>query len=155
MDAKKYIKILQDKMLPCLKGLGRRSLFNMTMIPSILLRPLLLSWNRKWSKCWNSAVCHLIWTLMNTCGVCWKGRLSSIVFQILRLWQKSFSRDGTPFMLHAVCEDILTIPITEGFQRRYEAKCRHNKYLMYPFMLFWIVIFLYSNHWNQRYINYI
>ncbi len=76
MNSQMYCSILKEKMLPSLRALGRRALFQQDNDPKPHLRPLLDFWRRTGWKWFSGQVCLLIWTQSNTYGEFWRDKLS-------------------------------------------------------------------------------
>ncbi len=76
MNSQMYCSILKEKMLPSLRALGRRALFQHDNDLNTHLRPLLDFWRRTGWKWFSGHVCLLIWTQSNTYGEFWRDKLS-------------------------------------------------------------------------------
>ncbi len=92
MNSQMYCSILKEKMLPSLRALGRRALFQHDYDPkwSYDLRPLLYFWRRTGWKWFSGQVCLLIWTQSNTYGEFWRDKLSITLHPASNLQKRSF-----------------------------------------------------------------
>ncbi len=76
MNSQMYCSILKEKMLPSLRVLGRRALFQHDNDPKHTSKALLDFWRRTGWKWFSGQLCLLIWTQPNTYGEFWRDKLS-------------------------------------------------------------------------------
>ncbi len=83
MNSQMYCSILKEKMLPSLRALGHRALFQHDNDPkhTSVLDPLLDFWRRTGWKLFSGQVSLLIWTQSNTYGEFWRYKLSIALIQ--------------------------------------------------------------------------
>ncbi len=76
MNSQMYCSILKEKMLPSLRALGRRALFQHDNDPKHTSKATAGFLKKNRVKVIQSQVCLLIWTQSNTFGEFWRDKLS-------------------------------------------------------------------------------